>query len=148
MRATRGAHGWPGGASNRLSRLVAIRSVRPTRMGASCGATAAAGWWRVATYNTPIQTNSSYPIIGLSGLLNLVVVVEKFRPQAEQEKGTICQPTSSPPPLGHGELIQVGMRLPAANRQRLLRLLSQRLEHQLRAAAAPGEDSDESATRN
>jgi hypothetical protein len=37
------------------------------------------------------------------------------------------------------------MRLPAANRQRLLWLLSQLLEHQLRAAAAPGEDSDESA---
>jgi hypothetical protein len=52
---------------------------------------------RVATYNTPIQTNSSYPMIGLSGLLNLVAVVEKFRPQAEQEKGNICQPTSSPP---------------------------------------------------
>jgi hypothetical protein len=39
------------------------------------------------------------------------------------------------------------MRLPAANRQRLLWLLSQLLEHQLRAAAAPGEDSDESAPR-
>jgi hypothetical protein len=43
--------------------------------------------------------------------------------------------------------MQVWMRLPAANRQRLLWLLSQLLEHQLRAAA-PGEDSDESASRN
>jgi hypothetical protein len=60
-------------------------------------AIASAGKSRVATYNTPIQTNSSYPIIGLSGLLNLVAVVAKFRPQAKQEKGSICQPPSSPP---------------------------------------------------
>jgi hypothetical protein len=40
------------------------------------------------------------------------------------------------------------MRLPAPNRQRLLWLLSQLLEHQLRAAAAQGEDSDESAPRH
>jgi hypothetical protein len=87
-------------------------------------------------------------MIGLSGLLNLVAVVEKFRPQAEQEQGSIGQPPSSPPPLGRGELIQVWMRLPAANRQRLLWLLSQLREHQLRAAAAPGEDRDESASHN
>jgi hypothetical protein len=67
------------------------RRCRPVR---SCRA---AGWGRVATYNTPIQTNSSYPIIGLSGLLHLIAVVEKFRPQAEPEKGSLCQPTSSPP---------------------------------------------------
>jgi hypothetical protein len=40
------------------------------------------------------------------------------------------------------------MRLPAANRQRLLWLLSQLLEHQLSAAAAQGEGSDESAPRH
>jgi hypothetical protein len=39
------------------------------------------------------------------------------------------------------------MRLPAPNRQRLLWLLSQLLEHQLRAAAAQGEDGDESASK-
>ena len=65
---------------------------------------------------------------GLSGLLHLVAIAAKFRPQAEQEKGSIWQPTSSPPPLGHGEFIQVWLRL--------------------RAAAAPGEDSDESASRH
>ena len=50
--------------------------------------------------------------------------------------------------LGPSELIQLWMRLPAANRQRLLWLLSQLLEHQLSAAAAQGEDSDESAPRH
>jgi hypothetical protein len=44
--------------------------------------------------------------------------------------------------------MQLWMRLPATNRQRLLWLLSQRLEHQLRAAATPEEDSDESASRH
>ena len=39
------------------------------------------------------------------------------------------------------------MRLSAPNRQRLLWLLSQLLEHQLSAAAAQEEDSDESAPR-
>jgi hypothetical protein len=55
------------------------------------------GWWRTANYNTPIQTNASYPMIGLTGLLNLVTLVEKFRPQALEEKGSLCRPTSSPP---------------------------------------------------
>ena len=53
-----------------------------------------------------------------------------------------------PPPIGPSELIQLWMRLPALNRQRLLWLLSQLLEHQLSAAAAQGEDSDESAPRH
>jgi hypothetical protein len=39
------------------------------------------------------------------------------------------------------------MRLPAVNRQRRLWLLSQLLEHRLRAAGALGEDSDESTPR-
>src|SRR5712691_12296517 len=52
---------------------------------------------RVATYNTPMQTTSSYPIIGLTGLLKLVTIVEKFRPQAAEEKGSVCPPMSSPP---------------------------------------------------
>src|SRR4030095_6963097 len=50
-----------------------------------------------ATYNTPIQTPVSYPIIGLTGLLNLVTVMDKFRPQAVAEKGCVCRPLSSPP---------------------------------------------------
>lgn len=86
-------------------------------------------------------------MIGLSGWLNRGAVVAKFRPQGEQANGSRWRPTSSPPPLGHDELIQVGMRLPAANRQRLLWLLSQLPGHQVSAAGAPGEDSDESALR-
>jgi hypothetical protein len=52
-----------------------------------------------------------------------------------------------PPPLGDSDRIQMWMRLPAVNRQRLLWLLSQLLEHQLSAIAVPG-DSDESAPRD
>ena len=95
----------------------------------------------------PIQTTAVYPIIGLTGLLNLVTVVDKFRPQAVEEQGSVCRPPSSPPSIGHSELIQLWMRLPATNRQRLLWLLSQLLEHQL-SAAAQGEDSDESAPQH
>src|SRR5262249_16664051 len=39
----------------------------------------------------------SYPIIGLTGLLHLVTVMDKFRPQAVAEKGCVCRPLSSPP---------------------------------------------------
>jgi hypothetical protein len=56
----------------------------------------------------------------------------------------LCPP---PPSIGHSDLLQWWMRLPATNRQRLLWLLSQLLEHQL-SAAAQGEDSDESAPRD
>ena len=52
-----------------------------------------------------------------------------------------------PPPIGDSDRIQMWMRLPAVNRQRLLWLLSQLLEHQLSAVVAKGEDSDESAPR-
>jgi hypothetical protein len=56
----------------------------------------------------------------------------------------LCPP---PPPIGPSELIPLWMRLPVPHRQRLLWLLSQLLEHQLSAAAAQEEDSDESAPR-
>jgi hypothetical protein len=53
---------------------------------------------REPIYNTPVQTNASaYPIIGLTGLLNLVAVVEKFQTQTIEEKGTLCQPTPFSP---------------------------------------------------
>src|SRR5712692_10321889 len=53
---------------------------------------------RGAVYNTPVQTNAStYPIIGMTGLLNLVAVVEKFQMQTLTEKGALCQPTPCPP---------------------------------------------------
>jgi len=69
-------------------------------------------------------------------------------PGRARERDQMPTDVLPPPPLGDGELFQVGMRLPAANRQRLLRRLSQRLAHQLRAAAAPGEASDASASRH
>jgi transposase len=94
------------------------------------------------------NTDNFFLMIGLTGLLHLVTLVGKFRPQAVEEKGSVCRLTSSPPSLGDSDRIQMWMRLPAVNRQRLLWLLSQLLEHQLRAAGAPGEDSDESASRN
>jgi Transposase DDE domain len=56
-----------------------------------------AGWSKEATYNTPIQTTVSYPMISLTGLLPLVTVVDKFRPQAVEENGSGCRPSSSPP---------------------------------------------------
>jgi hypothetical protein len=56
-----------------------------------------AGWWKSASYNTPIQTTASYPIIGLTALLNLVDVVDKLTRQTVEEKGTLCQLPSSPP---------------------------------------------------
>jgi hypothetical protein len=50
-------------------------------------------------YNAPVQTNSSlYPMIGITGLLHLVAVVDKLRTsQRIEEKGTLCRPASSPP---------------------------------------------------
>jgi hypothetical protein len=106
---------WPAGAGPGPS-TAAPRSPRPSRpappeTGATSSQAGRAGWGRSgrgqrppqagglreATYNTPIQTTAVYPIIGLTGLLNLVTVVDKFRPQAVEEKGSVCRPPSSPP---------------------------------------------------
>jgi len=57
-------------------------------------------------------------------------------------------PRVLPPPIGHSELIQLWLRLPAVNRQRRLWLLRQLLEHQLSAAVAQGEDRNDSAPQN
>jgi hypothetical protein len=54
-------------------------------------------------------------MIGLAGLLNLVTVVLKFRPQAVEEKKSVCRLTSSHPPLGDRDPIQLWVRLPAVN---------------------------------
>lgn len=51
---------------------------------------------RLAGYNAPIQTADSYPIIGLTGLVNLVAVVDKLQSKTVEEKGNVCQPLSSP----------------------------------------------------
>src|SRR5262245_57564300 len=53
---------------------------------------------RGAVDNTPVQTNAStYPIIGMIGLLHLVAVVEKLQTQTIEEKGALCPPTPFPP---------------------------------------------------
>jgi hypothetical protein len=57
----------------------------------------------------------------------------------------LCPP---PPPIEPSKFIQLWMRLPTPNRQRLLWLLSQLLEHQLSAAVAQGEDRNESAPQH
>jgi hypothetical protein len=59
-------------------------------------------------------------------------------------------PTSvlPPPPLGRHESTHVWVKLPAANRQRLMWLLSQLLERQLINPATPGENRQECAPGN
>src|SRR5882724_7568754 len=55
------------------------------------------GSLRSANYNTPIQTASSYPIIGRIELLNPVAVADKLQHQTMEEKGNLCPPPSCPP---------------------------------------------------
>jgi hypothetical protein len=50
-----------------------------------------------SSYNTPIQSSSSCPIIGLAALLNLVAVSEKLQHKSRTEKGKLCPPNVSPP---------------------------------------------------
>jgi len=69
------------------------------------------------------------------------------RRRPSKRKALYVHPHPSPPPLGHSELLVLWERLPPANRQHLLWLLSQLLEHQLHAAVPQGEDDDESASR-
>jgi hypothetical protein len=83
----------------------------------------------------------------MTGLLNLVAVVEKFQTQTIEETGALCQATPFPPPVGLSELLVLWERVPPANRHRLLWLLSQLREHHLNASIAQGEDGDESAAR-
>ena len=87
-------------------------------------------------------------MIGVTGLLNLVAVVDKLQSQAVEEKGNLCRPPSSPPPLGSYEITHLWVKLPAANRQRLMWLLSQLLERQLINPATPGENSHECVPGN
>jgi hypothetical protein len=86
--------------------------------------------------------------MSLTGRLNLVAVVEKLQTQAGAEQGSLCPPKPSPPPLDSSEMILLWVRLPAANRHRLLWWLSQRLKHQLITSAAKGEAGDEPAPWN
>jgi hypothetical protein len=78
-------------------RVLVFEAMEPPPHGRPSRCGHGGGWWKVATYNTPSQTPTVYPIMGLTGLLNLVTVVDKFRPQAVEEKGSVGQPPSSPP---------------------------------------------------
>ena len=96
-----------------------------------------------ASYNTSVHTTSFYPIIGLTALLNLVAVVEKLQNHPLEEKGTLCQSASSPPPIGQSEIAQLWLRLPLANRHRLMWLLGQLLEHRWAESPTIWEDAHE-----
>jgi hypothetical protein len=67
--------------------MVASRPYDPTLSDKALGCGLADGWRKEAIYNTSIQTTVSYPIIGLTGLLNLVTVVAKFRLQERDRLG-------------------------------------------------------------
>ena len=84
-------------------------------------------------------------MIGLTALLNLVAIAEKLQHQLCEEKGKVCAPTSPPPPIGRSEMAQLWLRLPLANRHRLLWLLGQLLERQLVESQTPWEDGNECA---
>jgi hypothetical protein len=116
------------------------------------------GWWpgrvrppisqRGAVYNPPVPTTAStYPIIGITGLRNLVAVVEQCQRQTLEEQGALCHATPFPPPVGPSALLVLGERLPPAKRHHLLGLLSQRRAQPLHATGAQGEDGAASASR-
>jgi hypothetical protein len=56
-------------------------------------------------YHTPIQTHSSQPMISRSGLVKLVAVVAKVRPQAVEGKGSRGRSPPPLPPLSHIALL-------------------------------------------
>jgi hypothetical protein len=97
-----------------------------------------------ASYNTPIQSKLSCPIIGWAALLNLTKVSPQLQDRSRNEKGILCLPTVSPPPTGESpEITQLWVKLPAANRHRLTRLLSQMLGRQLTDPLLKGETNHE-----
>ena len=57
------------------------------------------GKLRLPNYNTPVLTNgTTCPIIGLTGLLSLVAVVEKLQTtQIVEEEDAPCRPEQFPP---------------------------------------------------
>ena len=90
------------------------------------------------------------PRIGLTGLLNLVALVEQkrtVRASRDAQGGVLCprsQPSEFPPPAIKDQLSR-WEQLPQANRQRLLWLLSQLLERQLGPSVPRREVSDDAA---
>ena len=111
------------------------------------------GWWRTPNHNTPetlrLTEPTSYPMLGISGLLNLLTWVEhrQLAPASPQEEGGVPCPvphsTRLPPPDSR-LVIGPWADLPQAKRKLLLWLLSHLLERQLERSSAPGkEDGDE-----
>jgi hypothetical protein len=97
----------------------------------------------------PLSRQMPQPIL-LLALLDCSTLWQSWRNsrrRPSKRKVLYVNPHPSPPPVGHRKLLVLWERLPPANRQRLLWLLSQLLEHQLHASVAWGEDDDESASR-
>ncbi len=82
-------------------------------------------------------------MLGLTALRNLVALTEKLQRPLVEEKGKVCIPTSSPPPINQSEMTQLWLRLPLTKRHRLLWLLGQLLEHQWMASHTTEENSHE-----
>jgi hypothetical protein len=107
----------------------------------------AGGWWRelsLNTYNSLLTSKPRSPMIGLTGLLNLLDVVIRLRaaqqdgPCAPQEAGMPCLSAPAnqrtwpalPPPL-RTPMPSRWDRLPPANRHQHLHLLGRLVERQL-----------------
>jgi len=110
------------------------------------------GWWRTPSHKTPeslwLTEPTPRPMLGISGLLNLLTWVEHRKPaqaSPHQEGGNPCavsHPTRSPPP-DSSQGISRWEALPQANRQRLLWQLSHLLERQLERSSTLGKEDDD-----
>jgi hypothetical protein len=98
-----------------------------------------------SNHNTPVQTSAStYPIIGIAGLLGLVALVTKLQAAHRMmpKEGAACPTEPFPPPVDQDIPLSWG-RLPPANRQRLVALLSRWLARQLAAHLSQEENGDD-----
>jgi len=102
---------------------------------------------RLPNYHTPVLTKATtWPLMGLTGLLNRVAVVEKLQTtQIVAEAGTGCLPERSPPPISGSDVTRCWRALPSMHRQRLVRRLRHRLARQLLASGASREDGHDAA---
>ena len=99
-----------------------------------------------------MTASTRVPIIGLTGLLNLLDVVEKVQAShaAPRDGGESQCPTKPPllsPPSLSGQPLSLWTQLPQPNRHRLLWLLSQLLERQLLLGAAIYEEGNDESDR-
>src|SRR4029453_15521529 len=97
----------------------------------------------------PLSRQMPQPIL-LLALLDCSTLWQSWRNsrrRPSKRKVLYVNPPPSPPPVGHRKLLVLWERLPPANRQRLLWLLSQLLEHQLNTSDARGGGGDGAASR-